>query len=131
MLALLAEADPDNILLEIDAGICLIEGNDIALDDIEMSLSDLSERGLQIVVTHLDVRFREPATARDVLNVETRIAELKRVSSTWKQIISRESDGKELVEAELTLGVCDLGGKPTRPPSDLNVTLSRLMNDHG
>jgi|TARA_B110001454_G_scaffold91231_1_gene87021 YbgC/YbaW family acyl-CoA thioester hydrolase len=103
----------------------------IALDDIEMSLSDLSERGLQIVVTHLDVRFREPATARDVLNVETRIAELKRVSSTWKQIISRESDGKELVEAELTLGVCDLGGKPTRPPSDLNVSLSRLMNDHG
>jgi thioesterase-3 len=103
----------------------------IALDDIEMSLSDLSERGLQIVVTHLDVRFREPATARDVLNVETRIAELKRVSSTWKQIISRESDGKELVEAELTLGVCDLGGKPTRPPSDLNVTLSRLMNDQG
>lgn len=103
----------------------------IALDDIEMSLSDLSERGLQIVVTHLDVRFREPATARDVLNVETRIAELKRVSSTWKQIIRRESDGKELVEAELTLGVCDLGGKPTRPPSDLNVTLSRLMNDHG
>jgi thioesterase-3 len=103
----------------------------IALDDIEMSLSDLSERGLQIVVTHLDVRFREPATARDVLNVETRIAELKRVSSRWKQVISRESDGKELVEAELTLGVCDLGGKPTRPPSDLNVTLSRLMNDHG
>ena len=103
----------------------------IALDDIEMSLSDLSERGLQIVVTHLDVRFREPATARDVLNVETRIAELKRVSSTWKQVISRESDGKELVEAELTLGVCDLGGKPTRPPSDLIVTLSRLMNDHG
>ena len=103
----------------------------IALDDIEMSLSDLSERGLQIVVTHLDVRFREPATARDVLNVETRIAELKRVSSTWKQVISRESDGKELVEAELTLGVCDLGGKPTRPPSDLNVTLSRLMNYHG
>ncbi|HIF67493.1 MAG TPA: acyl-CoA thioesterase [Acidimicrobiia bacterium] len=103
----------------------------IALDDIEMSLSDLSERGLQIVVTHLDVRFREPATARDVLNVETRIAELKRVSSRWKQVISRESDGKELVEAELILGVCDLGGKPTRPPSDLNVTLSRLMNDHG
>ena len=103
----------------------------IALDDIEMSLSDLSERGLQIVVTRLDLRFREPATARDVLNVETRIAELKRVSSTWKQVISRESDGKELVEAELTLGVCDLGGKPTRPPSDFNVTLSRLMNDHG
>ena len=35
VLALLAEAEPDNILLEIDAGICLIEGYDITLDDIE------------------------------------------------------------------------------------------------
>jgi thioesterase-3 len=103
----------------------------VALDDIEMSLSDLSERGLQIVVTHLDVRFREPATARDVLIVETRIAELKRVSSTWKQKIIRASDGKDLVEAGLTLGVCDLGGKPTRPPAELNVSLSRLMDNDG
>lgn len=103
----------------------------VALDDIEMSLTDLSEGGLQIVVTHLDVRFREPATARDVLIVETRIAELKRVSSTWKQKIIRESDGKDLVEAGLTLGVCDLDGKPTRPPAELNVSLSRLMDKDG
>ena len=99
----------------------------VALDEIEMSLADLSERGLQIVVTHLDVKFREPATARDILTVETQIVELKRVSSTWRQRIIRESDGKDLVEAELTLGVCDMSGKPTRPPADLNVSLSRLM----
>jgi len=99
----------------------------VALDDIEMSLSDLSERGLQIVVTQLDVRFREPATARDTLTVETQITELKRVSSTWKQRIIRDIDGKDLVEAALTLGVCDLRGKPTRPPGDLNTSLSRLM----
>ena len=92
-----------------------------------MSLADLSERGLQIVVTQLDVRFREPATARDTLTVETQITELKRVSSTWKQRIIRDIDGKDLVEAALTLGVCDLRGKPTRPPSDLNTSLSRLM----
>jgi len=101
----------------------------VALDEIEMSLADLSERGLQIVVTHLDVKFREPATARDILTVETQIVELKRVSSTWRQRIIRESDGKDLVEAELTLGVCDMSGKPTRPPADLNVSLSRLMEN--
>ena len=99
----------------------------VALDEIEMSLADLSERGVQIVVTHLDVRFREPATARDILTVETQIVELRRVSSTWRQRIIRQSDGKDLVEAELTLGVCDMSGKPTRPPADLNVSLSRLM----
>ena len=101
----------------------------VALDEIEMSLADLSERGLQIVVTHLDVKFREPATARDILTVETQIVELKRVSSTWRQRIIRESDGKGLVEAELTLGVCDMSGKPTRPPADLNVSLSRLTEN--
>jgi len=101
----------------------------VALDEIEMSLADLSERGVQIVVTHLDVRFREPATARDILTVETQIVELKRVSSTWRQRIIRESDGKGLVEAELTLGVCDMSGKPTRPPADLNVSLSRLTEN--
>ncbi len=101
----------------------------VALDEIEMSLADLSERGLQIVVTHLDVKFREPATARDILTIETQIVELKRVSSTWRQRIIRESDGKGLVEAELTLGVCDMSGKPTRPPADLNVSLSRLTEN--
>ena len=101
----------------------------VALDEIEMSLADLSERGLQIVVTHLDVKFREPATARDILTVETQIVELKRVSSTWRQRIIRESDGKDLVEAELTLGVCDMSGKPTSPPAALNVSLSRLTEN--
>ena len=101
----------------------------IALDDIDMSLSDLSERGLQIVVTKLEVKFREPATGRDSLIVETYIDEMKRVSSTWKQQILRANDGQTLVESEVTLGVCDATGKPTRPPADLNESLARLTND--
>ena len=101
----------------------------VALDDIDMSLSDLGERGLQIVVTRLEVKFREPATARDSLIVETYVDELKRVSSTWKQQITRESDSRVLVQAELTLGICDSQGKPTKPPADLNESLSRLSSE--
>jgi len=101
----------------------------VALDDIDMSLSDLGERGLQIVVTRLEVKFREPATARDSLIVETYVDELKRVSSTWKQQIIRESDSRVLVQAELTLGICDSQGKPTKPPADLNESLSRLSSE--
>ncbi|MEC9058700.1 MAG: acyl-CoA thioesterase, partial [Actinomycetota bacterium] len=71
----------------------------VALDDIGMSLSDLSDRGFQVVVTKLDVKFREPATARDSLVVETRIEEMKRVSSKWRQHILRENDDQVLVEA--------------------------------
>ena len=101
----------------------------VALDDIDMSLSDLSDRGFQIVVTKLEVQFRQPATARDTLVVETKIQEMKRVSSNWRQQILRESDDAVLVEAQITLGICDANGKPTRPPEDLNQSLSRLAAD--
>ena len=36
VLALLSEAEPDNLLLEIDAGICILEGYDITMEDIEI-----------------------------------------------------------------------------------------------
>ena len=101
----------------------------VALDDIDMSLSELSDRGFQIVVTKLEVQFRQPATARDSLVVETQIQEMKRVSSNWRQQILRESDRAVLVEAQITLGICDANGKPTRPPEDLNQSLSRLAVD--
>ena len=100
----------------------------VALDDIGMSLSDLSDRGFQVVVTKLDVKFREPATARDSLVVETRIEAMKRVSSKWRQHILRENDDQVLVEAQITLGICDSNGKPTRPPADLNESFSRLVD---
>ena len=101
----------------------------VALDDIDMSLSDLSDRGFQIVVTKLEVQFRQPATARDSLVVETQIQEMKRVSSNWRQQILRESDRAVLVEAQITMGISDANGKPTRPPEDLNQSLSRLAVD--
>lgn len=98
----------------------------IALEDIGMALSDLAERGVQIVVTNLEVKFREPATGRDRLCVETEVAELRRASSRWAQRVVRETDGKVLVEGVVTLGVCDAAGKPTRPPADLMEAMATL-----
>ena len=102
----------------------------IALEDIGMALSDLSERGVQIVVTNLEVKFREPATGRDRLRVETEVAELRRASSRWAQRVVREGDDKVLVEGVVTLGVCDATGKPTRPPGDLMEAMATLDPSH-
>lgn len=98
----------------------------VALEDIGMALSDLAERGVQIVVTTVEVRFREPATGRDRLTVETEVDEVRRASSRWRQRIVRDSDGKVLVEALVTAGVCDERGKPMRPPADLMEALGTL-----
>jgi len=98
----------------------------VALEDIGMALSDLVARGIQIVVTAVELRFLEPATGRDRLMVETEVAELRRASSRWRQRIRRDSDGKVLVEAMVTAAVCDARGKPTRPPAELMNALGTL-----
>ncbi|MFT7649101.1 MAG: YbgC/YbaW family acyl-CoA thioester hydrolase [Candidatus Poriferisodalaceae bacterium] len=98
----------------------------VALEDIGMALPDLEARGIQIVVTQLDVRFRQPATARDRLVVETEVLEVRRASSRWGQRVIRESDGAPLVTGEVVAGVCDSKGKPMRPPADLMEALSTL-----
>jgi len=101
----------------------------VALEDIGQALSDLADRNIQIVVTTVEVKFREPATGRDRLTVETEVAEIRRASSRWRQRIVRDSDGKTLVEALVTAGVCDERGKPTRPPADLMDSLATLDPD--
>ena len=91
-----------------------------------MALPDLEARGIQIVVTQLDVRFKLPATARDKLLVETEVIEVRRASSRWGQRVLREEDGAVLVTAEVVAGVCDTNGKPMRPPADLMEALATL-----
>jgi YbgC/YbaW family acyl-CoA thioester hydrolase len=97
-----------------------------ALEFIGMSLPDLEQAGVQIVVTQLQVRFRAPATARDRLVVETEVAEIRRASSRWVQRMLREGTGDVLVTAEVTAGVCDSTGRPTRPPGALMEALAIL-----
>ena len=101
----------------------------VALEDVGMALPNLSDENVQIVVTNLEVRFREPATARDTLRVETEVAELRRASTKWNQRIVREADDKVLVQAQLTAGVCDNDGKPRRPPPDFMSRLEALIPD--
>ena len=98
----------------------------VALEDIGIALSDLADRDLQFVVTTLEVRFREPATGRDRVTVETEVEEIRRASSRWRQRIVRDGDDRLLVEALVTIGVCDERGKPTRPPADVMDALATL-----
>ena len=84
----------------------------------------MARRGYQLVVTHIDVRFRAAATAGERLIVETSLGDLRRASGTWSQRILR--DGEVLATAEVTAGVTDATGRPTRPPDWLFPALERL-----
>ena len=65
----------------------------VALESIGMALPDLTERDIQIVVTQLEMQFKAPATARDLLQIETEVVEIRRASTRWQQRILRDPSG--------------------------------------
>lgn len=107
-------------------------GRTDALAACGIPLEAMAEQGYQLVVTHIDVRFRSPATAGDRLVVETSLSDLRRASGTWHQRVLRprpegtEGTDEVLVTAEVTAAVTDRSGKPTRPPEWLFPALAPL-----
>lgn len=99
-------------------------GRTEALTECGVPLETMAERGYQMVVTHLEVKFRRAATLGDKLVIETEISELRRASGTWTQRILRGND--VLVTAEVTAGITDSNGKPSKPPEWLFPALEKL-----
>lgn len=95
-----------------------------ALVDCGIPLHVMAERGYQLVITRIDVRYRGAAELGDQLVVETEIGEARRASSTWDQRILRGD--QVLVEAAVTAGVTDARGRPTKPPEWLFPSLEPL-----
>lgn len=87
------------------------------LDSIGFGLGVLAERGVQLVVVHVDIRFRAPAELGDHLVVETELEELRRASGTWHQRLLRGD--QELASARVRSAATNDRGRPIRPPADL------------
>jgi len=98
-----------------------------ALDAIGLGLDRLKREGYQFVITRIEVRFRNAATAGDDLDIHTWVSEFGRASTVWEQEIQR---GSELIaSAKVTVAVTDATGRPTRPPAHLFETLRALAVD--
>lgn len=99
-------------------------GRTKALADCGIPLELMAERGYQMVVTGVSVKFRAPAMLGQCLTVETAVSEMRRASGTWSQRIL--SGDQVLVTAEVTAGVTDSSGKPSKPPDWLFPALEKL-----
>lgn len=97
-----------------------------ALAACDLPLNVMADRGYQIVVTSIEVRYRRAAVAGDTLTVETSLSELRRASGTWSQRILRGDE--VLVTAEVKAGVTDRHGKPSKPPDWLFPALEPLLD---
>lgn len=95
------------------------------LESLGMGLARLADLGFQLVVTDLAIRYIASAGAGDELTIETGVAEIRRVSSRWRQTMRRGAD----VMATQEIGVATLGsdGRPCRLPSVLSEALAPLL----
>lgn len=101
-------------------------GRTKALEHCNIPLELMAERGYQMVVTKLDMRFKLPAKGGETLVIETAMSNMRRASGTWDQRILRGDD--VLLSAEVTAAVTDSSGRPTKPPEWLFPALEPLLS---
>ena len=91
------------------------------LSEVGFPLDKLKSDGIQIVVTELNTRYLGSAGPNDRLTISSELAELRRVSMSFKQQIRR---GDELlVEQTITAATITTQGRPTRVPAELVAAL--------
>lgn len=92
------------------------------LDAIGFGLRTLEDRGIQLVVVEVTIRYRAPAGLGDRLTVTTELGELRRATSIWDQRLTRGDD--VLATARVRSCATDSTGRPIRPPDDLVAALT-------
>jgi acyl-CoA thioester hydrolase len=84
----------------------------LGTDARQLITGSASREPAAFVVRRMDIDFFRPGRMDDLLEVETRVKELGGASVTLIQTITR--DGKRLVEAEVTVVLVSVSGKPLR-----------------
>jgi acyl-CoA thioester hydrolase len=65
------------------------------------------ELGAAFTVASLEIRYLRPARLDDALSVEVIVAELRRASLSFRQVLRRAADGERLSEATVRVGCVD------------------------
>ncbi|HSF93556.1 MAG TPA: tol-pal system-associated acyl-CoA thioesterase [Thermohalobaculum sp.] len=101
-------------------------GRSEALRDIGIDQAALKrDRGLVFVVRSLGIDYLAPARFDDMLEVRTRVVNLKGASVEMGQEVWRSAD--RLVRASVTVACMDGAGRPQRLPADVRTGLSALI----
>lgn len=77
---------------------------------------------LVFAVRRIDIEYRKPARIDDLLEVETRVKEIRGASIVLDQIVRRAGD--VLTEADVTVAFVNRDGRPRRIPDSVRTLLS-------
>jgi YbgC/YbaW family acyl-CoA thioester hydrolase len=96
-----------------------------ALESIGWGLHRLKELGVQIVVVEMTARFEAPAVAGDTVTVQSEVLEVKRASSRWRQIMTRNGD--TIATLDVKAASINAEGRPCRLPEGMVEALKSAV----
>ncbi len=80
------------------------------------SYRELEAEGIRLVVTELNVRYRQGARFDDLVRIRARVAEVASRRVTFEYTLEQADTGQRLAEAVTTLICLDQNHRPTRLP---------------
>ena len=100
-------------------------GRTEALRDNGILLAGPHAIGYQFVVSEIEIRYRKPALADDLVHIESAIVELRGASSRWQQRVLRGNE--VLADGMVRIGLVGPDGRVARMPDDMRAQLAPLM----
>jgi len=85
---------------------------------------DLEAQGLRLPVIEVQARFLRPALYDDVLEIRTRLTDLRKVRVTFAYEVLREGTEGPLATGSTSHAALDREGRPCRIPEDLRRRLT-------
>lgn len=93
-----------------------------------VSLADCHDKGIVFVVTRAELDYLSPGRYNDLLLLDTQLADMTRITMTFRHKIKIDGSEKELVRGVVTLATVNKDGRPVRLPSDLEKALRMGLN---
>lgn len=104
--------------------LCYMErGRSEFLREHGLSVREMHDNGTIFPVVSIEINYKAPARLDDLLEVETRILEVRNSAFVAGQRVIRKEDGKLLVEAKVTLACVGETMRAKRLPTELRELL--------
>ncbi|WP_171804935.1 tol-pal system-associated acyl-CoA thioesterase [Tolumonas auensis] len=98
------------------------------LRQLGIEQDQLLQHNVAFVVRHIDIEFRNAARFNQLLAVSCRVAQLKRASMVFSQVIADET-GRVIVTANVTIACVNLAAmKPIAIPEDVSGVIARATS---
>ena len=97
--------------------------------ELGMTYRDISDKGIYLPVSETGCKFKNSARYDDLLQIETTIAFLKKVSIRFDYRIYRKADRSLLVEGYTVHAFVDRQGKIQRAPQNVVEKVQPLLAD--